>query len=173
MTRFTACSDRLIKKQCLLLTSTLKTPETTTAFQQSVLEVATGASPHCYDVLKLTFGNTIGAIKRERQKIADERKALQEIADEKARQKIADEKARQKANEEAKKQAEIETARLEELMSRPMLKCSMTQWGGGMCGEVSIQDNRGNACPHNKSCSKCGRIWGGAEICGGCDREFR
>jgi hypothetical protein len=66
-------NDRLVEKQCLLLTSTLKTPKTTEAFQRYVQDVASGASPHCYDALKLAFGNTVAGIKRERQKIVDKR----------------------------------------------------------------------------------------------------
>ena len=83
----------MVEKQSSLLTSTLKTPETTAAFQQYVLEVvASGTSPHCYNALKLTFGNTIDAIKRERKGVADEQKAL-----------------------EAEKRAAIEVARREEV----------------------------------------------------------
>jgi hypothetical protein len=37
--------------------------------------MASGVSPHCYDALKLTYGNTIDTIKQEHQKIADEQKA--------------------------------------------------------------------------------------------------
>ena len=37
--------------------------------------MASGAVPHCYDALKLAFGNTVDAIEQERQRIADERKA--------------------------------------------------------------------------------------------------
>jgi len=54
-----------MEKQCLLLTSTLKTPETTVAFKQHVQKAASGASPHCYGALRLAFGNTIDAIKQE------------------------------------------------------------------------------------------------------------
>lgn len=49
------------------------------AFQQHVLEVAGGMSPHSYDALKMTFGNTIDAIKQESKKIADEEKARKEL----------------------------------------------------------------------------------------------
>jgi hypothetical protein len=63
-----------MEKQCSLLTSTLKTPETTAAFQECLQEVACGTSTHCYDALKLTFGNAINTIKQERQKIAGEQK---------------------------------------------------------------------------------------------------
>ena len=139
-------NDRLIEKQCLLLTSTLKSPETTAAFQQHVQEVASGTSPHCYDVLKLTFGNTIDAIKRERQKIADERKGRED--------------------------AEEEAARREELMSRPMLKCTR----GLSCGMVSIQDpGHGIRCSCTRllACSACNRVWGGNDSCGGCNKAFR
>jgi len=69
----TAHNDRLLEKQCLLLTSTLKTPVTTAAVQQHVQEMASGPSPHCYDALRLAFGYTVDAIKQERQKITDER----------------------------------------------------------------------------------------------------
>jgi len=56
----------------MLLTSALKTQETTLAFQQYVLEVAGGASPHRYGALRLAFVNTIDGIKQKRQKIEEE-----------------------------------------------------------------------------------------------------
>lgn len=135
----------------MLLTSALKTPETTMAFQQYVLEAASGASPYRYSALRLTFGNTINAIKQERQKIEEE----------------------QKAREEA--------ARQEELMSRPVLECRMTLEARGWeryqrigCGEMSIQDVT-DACTCGRSlvCSKCHWAWGRGNVCENCDRKFR
>lgn len=61
-----------MKKQCLLLTSDLRTPITTVVVQQCIKEMAGGTSPHCYDALGLTFANAVNAVKNERQKIADE-----------------------------------------------------------------------------------------------------
>jgi len=141
----------------LLLTSALKTPETTVAFQQYILEVASGASPHRYGALRLAFGNTIDAIKQERQKIEDERKAREEAT------------------------------RSEELMSRPTLECRTTGKMGRReigrrgraqtipgCGEVSIQGVV-NKCTCGRSlvCSKCGQTWDGGNACWGCSQAFR
>ena len=128
-------------------------------FQQYVLEAAGGASPYRCSALKLTFGNTIDAIKQERQKVEEERKA----------------------REEAEKQVAIEAERHKVYMARPMLECPMTleddDWDSYQrmgCGEVSIQDVRnGCHCGRSLVCSKCHQIWGGGEICVGCDQKFR
>jgi len=79
--KFTARDARLMEKQCLLLTSSLKTPKTTAMVQRCIQEMAGGASPHCYDALELAFGNTANAIRHERQKTADadKRKELEEV----------------------------------------------------------------------------------------------
>jgi hypothetical protein len=122
----------------------LKTPETTAAFQQHVQEVASGTSPHCYEVLKLTFGNTIDEINRERQKIADERKA------------------RENAEKEAAK----------EFMSRPMLKCTRVSSCGMISIQDAIHKNR-CSCKKKLVCSTCGQMWEGTNSCEGCSRTFR
>jgi len=138
---FTAQNDRLMKRQSLLLTSTLKTPNTISVFQRYVQEVASGAVPHCRDALKFAFGNTVDAIKEERQKIADERKAREA------------EKARE--------------------MSRPMLKCNLSQLNG--CMEVSVNSVVRSRCSCNGSlrCSACNRAWKTGSTCGGCGKVFR
>lgn len=122
-------------------------------FQQHVLEVAGGASPHCYDALKLTFGNTIDAIKQERKKIAEEQK-----------------EAQKQAIIEAEKQAAIEAVRRESV-SRPMLKCEMG------CQEVLIQQANGMGqcgnCGRSFVCSKCCTRWGRTGVCVSCGEAFR
>ena len=129
------------------------------AFQQHVLEVAGGASSHCYDALKLAFGNTIDAIKQERKKIADEQEARKE--------------AEKRATIEAEKQAAIEAVK-RELMQRPMLTC---EWG---CHgqEVSIQQANSLSncrnCGRSFVCSKCRTRWGRTGVvCGSCGEAFR
>lgn len=137
------------------------------AFQRYVMEVASGASPHCSGALKLAFGNTVNVIKQEHQKIEDERRA----------------------REEAEKQAAIEAARREELMSRPVLECRTT-WQSGQadywdqyqrnqyqrtgCGEVLVQ-NVGNVCACGRAlvCSKCSWTWSGGNVCESCGGTFR
>ena len=139
-----------MKRQSLLLTSTLKTLNTTSGFQRYVQEVANGAIPHCRDALKLAFGNTVDGIKKERQRIVDERKAR-----------------------EAEEAREAERAREEE-MSRPMLKCSQSQWY--MCGVVSINGMVGSGCSNCGGylwCTACNQEWGGGPTCGGCGKIFR
>jgi hypothetical protein len=139
-----------MEEQCLLLTSTLKTLETTVALQRYVQEIACGASPHCYNALKLTFGNTINGIKQERRMIAEEKKVREE--------------------------AEKEAARREELMSRPMLKCTRVGISQeGSCGMVSIRDTRHGimcSCTRLLACSACNRVWGGTNTCGSCNKAF-
>ena len=127
------------------------------AFQQHVLEVAGGASPHCYDALRLAFGNTIDSIKQERKKIVEEQKARKE--------------AEKRAAIEAEKQAAIEAVR-RELVSLPMLGCER-----GCQGEVSIQQANSmggcGSCYGSFVCSKCRRRWEGTGVCGGCGGAFR
>ena len=64
-------NEGLMEKQCLLLTSTLKTPMTTEVVQQYIQETASGTSIHRYDALELAFRNTMSTMKL--QKIEDER----------------------------------------------------------------------------------------------------
>jgi hypothetical protein len=72
-------NGKLMEKQSTLLTSTLKTPMTTTAVQQRIQEMASGTTPHYYDALRLAFGKTVNAIKQKM--IVDElEKAREEYA---------------------------------------------------------------------------------------------
>ena len=113
----------------MLLTSTLKTPETTVAFQQHVSEVAGGTLPHCYGALQLTFGNTIDAIKRKKN--ADE----------------------QKAREEAEMRAAIEA----ELISRPTQKCE--QGCKEISIQYAHREGGCSRCSGSFECSKCHVGW--------------
>jgi hypothetical protein len=147
------CDPSLMEKQSLLLTSVQGTPKTTSVFLQYVQEAASGATPHCYDALKLTFGNTVDAIKQERQKIADKRKAR-----------------------EAEIAREAQIAREAE-MSRPMLKCTLNNT---RCSQVSIANLARSIrkcpswyCSGGLMCSACSWIWGGGENCHGCGKAFR
>ena len=138
-----------MRRQSLLLASTLKTPKTTSVFQRHVQEVASGAAPHCRDALKLAFENTVDAIKQERQRIVDERKAR-----------------------EAEEAREAERAREEE-MSRPMLKCGQS-WCG--YGEISINNVGGSGCYNCGNylvCSACNGSWRGGATCSSCGKIFR
>ena len=136
-----------MRKQCLLLTSPLKTPKTTTMIQQYVQEAASGASPHCYEALRLTFGNVVGALKEGRRKAEDE----------------------QKAREEAEKQS----AELSE--TRTTLKCvscynmptdhTKQKYAGGRCPRYG--------CNMRPVCSGCNQKWRGEDVCRGCGKTFK
>lgn len=123
------------------------------AFQQRVLEAASGASPYCYGTLKLAFGNTIDAIKL--QKTEDERKA----------------------REEAAKHGKLMSRPM--LVCRTTH--GMRKKIGGRvsyerpgCGEMSIRGVE-NACTCGRSlvCSKCGQTWDGGNVCVSCSQTFR
>ncbi|KAF9779436.1 hypothetical protein BJ322DRAFT_1087472 [Thelephora terrestris] len=163
----TARNDRLVEKQSLLLTSTLKTPKTTSVFQEYVHEVAGGATPHCYDALKLAFGNTVDAIREERRKIADKRKACEaEIACEA-------QIAREAQIEREARYAEITREARYAAMSRPTLKCARDT----TCGEISIAKAvSGHWCSGygaELACSACNQKWHAGKFCSGCGKAFR
>ena len=138
-----------MRKQCSLLTSSLKTPKTTTMLQQYVQEAASGASPHCYDALRLTFGNVVGALKEGRRKAEDE----------------------QKAREEAGKQS----AKLSEI--RTTLKCAFPRFGcNHPPTDDTKQKYPGGRCPMcgvRPVCSGCKQKWGGEDVCRGCGKTFK
>ena len=147
-------NHKLVEKESLLLTSTLKTPETTMEFQRHVLEAASGASPHCYDALKLAFGNTIDVIEQEQ-----ERRRIE---------------AEREAREKAKKQAAIEEER-KLATSRPTLNCTTGRLG--CVSGASFQDvtlwGQCSRCYNKLVCSGCGSGWTGSRACHSCNLSFR
>ena len=123
--------------------------------------MANGALPHCFDALRLTFGNVVDAIKQEHKRISDEQKACKE----------AEEAEKRVAIEVEKRAAAAAT----QLMARPTLKCQRNKRNN--CREVSIQDtlygNGCSSCGNSLVCSKCNQGWEGSNTCGGCDEVFR
>ena len=120
-------------------------------FQRHVLEVASGASPHCYDALKLAFGNTIDVIEQEQEQ---------------ERQRI---EAEREAREEAERQEEAKN-----LMLRPTVMCPKGRVGHTNASFRDVAYGSGcSICNRALVCSGCGNGWRGSSFCDACDMAFR